>query len=182
MSTIFALLAVIANVAVIGATVLALGGRLAPGSIGRIRDAVWDTVGDAALPLAFIVALTCTLGSLYFSEIAHFDPCKLCWFQRIAMYPLPVILAIAWWRRDLDVWRYVVPLAAIGAAISIYHYQLERFPNQASPTCTLETPCTLVWIWRFHYISIPFMALSGFTLIITLLLLARRTAAADTEE
>ncbi len=65
--------------------------------------------------------------------------------------------------------------AAIGAVISIYHYQLERFPNQASVSCSAEAPCTVVWIWRFHYISIPFMALSAAVLIIALLWIAGRS-------
>ena len=122
------------------------------------KDAVWETLGLSALWLAFLVALTATLGSLYLSEVAHFVPCKLCWYQRIAMYSLVPILAIAAWKRDVSVVRYVVPLA-IGAAISICHYQLERFPGQASVSCSADAPCTVVWIWKFHFVSIPLMAL-----------------------
>ncbi|MGH2539939.1 MAG: disulfide oxidoreductase [Actinomycetota bacterium] len=161
MSTLFALLTVVADAAVLAIVVLALGSRVAPG-LARARDAAWETVGPSALWLAFIVALTATLGSLYLSEVAHFIPCKLCWYQRIAMYPLVPILGIAAWTRDDRVWRYAIPLAAIGATIAIYHYQLERFPTQTSVSCSVEAPCTVVWIWRFHFISIPFMALSGF--------------------
>ena len=173
MSTLFALLTVVADLVVLAALVLTLGARVS-GGLAHARDVVWDTVGGSGLWLAFAVAATATLGSLYFSQIAHFVPCTLCWFQRIAMYPLAIILAIAAWRRDLTIWIYVVPLATIGAAISIYHYQLERFPSQASPACTVEAPCTVVWVWRFHFVSIPFMALSGFALIVTLVLIARR--------
>ena len=70
-------------------------------------------------------------GSLYFSEVAHFVPCRLCWYQRIAMYPLVLLLGIATLRRDVGIRLYAIPLAAIGAAVSIYHVQLERFPDQA---------------------------------------------------
>ena len=179
MATLFALLTVVANIAVIAIAVIAIADR--DGFSGLKRSA-WSTLGPSALWLAFAVALTATLGSLYLSEVAHFVPCKLCWYQRIAMYPLVPILFVAALKRDAGVWRYAAPLAAIGSAISIYHYQLERFPDQTSVSCTLEAPCTVVWIWKFHYISIPFMALSGFALIVALLLVARATARPDTDD
>lgn len=173
MTTLFALLTVVANIAIIGIAVIAVADR---DGFGGLTRSAWATLGPSALWLAFAVALTATLGSLYLSEVAHFVPCTLCWYQRIAMYPLVPILLVAAVKRDAAVWRYAAPLAVIGSAISIYHYQLERFPDQTSVSCTLEAPCTVVWIWRFHYISIPFMALSGFALIIALLLVARVTS------
>jgi disulfide bond formation protein DsbB len=106
--------------------------------------------------------------------VANFVPCKLCWFQRIAMYPLAVILGVAAFKKDHSVLRYAVPVAAIGASISTYHYLLERFPQMAwSASCDPTAPCTVVWIWQFHFISIPFMAPSGFAAIVALLLWAR---------
>jgi disulfide bond formation protein DsbB len=178
MATLFALLTIVADLAVVAIVVLAVAGR----NGSAAKDAVWDTLGPSAIWLAFLVALTATLGSLYLSEVAHFIPCVLCWYQRIAMYPLVPILLVAAWKGDARVWRYAVPVAAIGAAISIYHYQLERFPSQASLSCSAEAPCTVVWIWRFHFISIPFMALSGFALIVALLLVARATSRVDTDD
>ena len=178
MATLFALLTIVADLAVLAIVVLAVAGR----NGSAIKDAAWDTLGPSAIWLAFLVALTATLGSLYLSEVAHFIPCVLCWYQRIAMYPLVPILLIAAWKGDAGIWRYTVPVAAIGAAISIYHYQLERFPNQASVSCSAEAPCTVVWIWRFHLISIPFMALSGFALIVALLLVARSASRVDTDD
>lgn len=86
-----------------------------------------------------------------------------------------MVLLIAALRRDRDHWHRAVPVAAIGAVTSVYHYQLERFPHQSAlASCSAEAPCTVVWVWRFHYISIPLMALSGFALIVALLLVARR--------
>jgi disulfide bond formation protein DsbB len=178
MATLFALLTVVANAAVVAIAVIAVADR--DGFSGLKRSA-WSTLGPSALWLAFAVALTATLGSLYLSEVAHFVPCKLCWYQRIAMYPLVPILFVAALTRDAGVWRYATPLAAIGSAISVYHYQLERFPDQTSVSCTLEAPCTVVWIWKFHYISIPLMALSGFALIVALMLVARATSRPDAE-
>lgn len=179
MATLFALLTVAADLAVVGIALVAIVDR--DGSRG-MRPALIETLGPSALWLAFLVALTAALGSLYLSEVAHFVPCELCWYQRIAMYPLAPILLVAAYRRDPFVWRYVVPVAAIGAAISIYHYQLERFPEQASASCSADAPCTVVWIWRFHFISIPFMALSAFALIVALVLVARSGTAVDTTD
>jgi disulfide bond formation protein DsbB len=171
----FALLTVVANVAVIAFTVTAVAAR-SSGGAAAFRDGLWDRVGEVAVPMAFAVGLTATLGSLYYSEVADFPPCELCWYQRIAMYPLPVLLAVAWRRGDSMVRRYVMPLALIGAAISIYHYQLERFPDQGGFSCAVDNPCTLVWVWMFRYISIPFMALSAFALISWLVWIAGQRA------
>ena len=170
MSLFFALLTVGANAFVVLAVGLALGARYSRGAdraLGRFRGAV----DGSSLVLAWVVALVATLGSLYYSEVAHLPPCTLCWYQRIAMYPLAIVLAIAAVRSDFGVRRYVLPVVAIGAAISAYHYQLERFPSQATLACSVEVPCTTVWVWQLHYISIPFMAFSAFALIATLLLM-----------
>ncbi|MGZ4104464.1 MAG: disulfide oxidoreductase [Actinomycetota bacterium] len=166
----FALLTVGADAFIVVALVLRLTGSNA---WTRFREAF----APSALWFAWIVAVVCTAGSLYLSEVRHFTPCALCWYQRIGMYPLTLILGIAAFRRDFSISRYVVPLASAAALISAYHYQLERFPAQTHGFCTLESPCTFVWIWRFHFISIPFMALSGFLLIVTLLTLRPRDVA-----
>ena len=172
-STLFAILTVLVNAAVLIAIFLAVGARFS-NVIREARDAVWELVGETGLFQAWLVATVCMLGSLYYSQVAHLDPCELCWFQRICMYPLPLILGIGLLRRDRAVRYYALPLATIGGLISIYHYQLERFPHQ-STMCEIANPCSTVWVWRFHYISIPFMALSGFAFIVTALLIIGRS-------
>jgi disulfide bond formation protein DsbB len=127
-----------------------------------------------ALVAAWVPAALAMLGSLYFSEIAHYQPCTLCWYQRIAMYPLVLILGIAAWRRDLGVRLYAIPLAAVGAVISAYHYLLEWFPALDTGACTIGIPCTQVWFRQFGFISLPLLALIAFLLVISLLLLAVR--------
>ena len=87
-----------------------------PVTIAGDTDRIRGAMAGSALPAAFVVAALATLGSLWFSEVAHFEPCRLCWYQRIAMYPLVLILGIAAWRGDSRVRRYAVPLAAVGAA------------------------------------------------------------------
>lgn len=170
----FAILTVLCNVFVLAALVGALAVRFAPSSAlaNKALD-VRDLLAPDALWFAWIIAAATMLGSLYLSEIADYPPCKLCWFQRICMYPLSAILLVAAITKDRRVHRYALPLAIIGSVIAIYHYQLERFPEQSTLSCQVDVPCTTVWIWKFHYISIPLMALSAFTAIITLVLVAR---------
>jgi disulfide bond formation protein DsbB len=164
MTLLFATLAVLAGIA--AATLLAL--RVLP--VPRARAAAAELVAGQEVPLAFVVALVATLGSLYLSEVAHFLPCRLCWYQRIALYPLPVLLGIAWWRRDDSVRWYALPLAAIGGCISIYHVLVEHFPSlESSRVCEVSNPCTIRWVERFGFLTIPGMALCGFALIVALL-------------
>jgi disulfide bond formation protein DsbB len=172
-SRFFALLTLAANLLAAGILILFLLARVSE----RFSDAWEDTrdfLGEQALFLAWLIALTATLGSLYYSEVANFLPCKLCWYQRIAMYPMSIVLGIAAWRRDLSVRVYVLPLVAVGGAISIWHTLIERFPDLAgSASCDPIAPCTVRWVWELGFISIPFMALGGFAAIAALLLAAR---------
>lgn len=169
MNIFFALLTVAAlGIALFGAVVPALG-RWSPAG-RRLSDRLRVSVQDNGLWLAWAIAAVATAGSLYYSEIAGFTPCKLCWYQRIAMYPLAVILGVAAFWHDHRVRRYVLPIVSIGAAISVYHYLIERFPSWAGDgSCDPTAPCTTVWVWQFHFISIPFMAFSGFAAIAALL-------------
>jgi disulfide bond formation protein DsbB len=175
-SIFFALLSLLCVAATLGVAVLALVRRSRPDS--AVAYFV-DDLGRMALWLAWLVATVTTLGSLYMSEIADFVPCELCWFQRICMYPLVLVLGVATWRRDRHVWVYVLPQAVVGAGIAIYHTQLQAFPEQAT-FCTTETPCTTRYVWEFGFVSLPFMALSAFAFIIAMVLLARATDPART--
>lgn len=117
--------------------------------------------------LAFAVAAIAMTGSLYYSEVAHFVPCEMCWLQRIAMYPLAVVLLVAAITRDEKAWRYAVPLAVIGLLFSVYHYQLEVFPNQPS-ACSTTLPCSVRYVSMYGFVSIAFMAGAGFISILAL--------------
>lgn len=122
---------------------------------------------EQALQLAALVAVGATLGSLYFSEIEGFTPCEWCWFQRIAMYSLAVILVIAALKRDRGIRPYAATLAGAGGLVSIYHYQLQAFPDQGS-SCTTDVPCTFRWIELLGFVSIPMLALGCFALLLML--------------
>ena len=116
------------------------------------------------LELATMIATGATLGSLYLSEIRNFVPCEYCWYQRIAMYPLALILLIATIRRDKNITPYALTLSLAGFGISAYHYQLQLFPEQSS-SCGLDATCTYRWIEVFGFVTIPLLALTSFTFI-----------------
>lgn len=176
MTLLFAMLALLANAAVIVFTFVAIAARFSEGA-EALRDSIWDRLGPVALPLAALIGLTAMTGSLYYSEVKHYAPCVLCWYQRIAMYPLPVILGLAAWKGDLRIRLYVIPLAAIGAAISVYHYQLEWFPDQTSIACSATgVPCNAPYFREFGFISLAYMALSGFLAIAWLAWIAGQSA------
>ena len=162
---VFALLALVAAAVAIG-TSAALIGRRVP---GWLRD-------DVALPLATAVAVVATGGSLLLSEVAGYVPCVLCWYQRIAMYPLVVVLGVATVRDDRQVWRTVVPLSGIGGIIATWHVAIERFPTLGSDLCDPAAPCALRWVEEFGFLTIPTMALIAFAAIATLSLAARPAA------
>jgi disulfide bond formation protein DsbB len=173
-TTFLALLTVAAELfAVAGAVALVAS---AAASDTTFAAAVRDIASSAGVQVAFLVAATATAGSLYFSEVANFVPCTLCWYQRIAMYPLPLILAIALIRRASDVWAYAVPIALVGAAVSVYHVYVERSGHETG-FCTRSAPCTTIWFEKFGYITLPVMALSAFAAVIVALLLARSARA-----
>jgi len=138
-----------------------------------------ERLAPFAVTAAWAVALLAAAGSLYFSESANYVPCTLCWYQRIAMYPLVLILGIAILRRDTSVRLYAIPLAAIGAVISTYHWFLERFPELDYGACSSGIPCTQKWFEEFGFIPIPFLALVAFGLIITFLLIPPLRGSAD---
>ena len=150
---------------------------LTAAGVGRFvaaRDWLREALGEVGIWLAAAVATASTVGSLIYSE--HFDliPCRFCWYQRIFMYPLAVILIIAAFRRDTaGARRYGLPLAGIGILISGYHYLIQQFPNLESGACSVDVPCSAPYVWRYGFLSIPWMALAGFALIITLLLTTR---------
>ena len=157
-----------ASLALIGQIALAVGVIALAGRshTARLRETIVDSFGASAVTIALLISVVATAGSLYLSEVAHFVPCKLCWYQRIAMYPLPVILGTAVFLRRRDVHVYVIPVAALGSVISIYHVLVERFPNLESSVCDVSNPCTVIWTRRFGFETIPTMALTAFVLMI----------------
>ncbi|WP_421102274.1 disulfide oxidoreductase, partial [Sporosarcina psychrophila] len=118
------------------------------------------------LYVAWIVSLVAMFGSLYFSEIKGFIPCELCWYQRIFMYPLALILGIGTFQNDSSVKKFVLPLALVGGSISLMHYLEQKIPGFGGiKPCVSGVPCSSEYINWFGFITIPFLALVAFVII-----------------
>ena len=127
------------------------------------------------MQLALVIALVSTAGSLYFSEIMKLPPCALCWYQRIFMYPLVVIISVGVWKKDKNLPYFILPLSIIGILISFYQNLLyyNIIPESTSP-CILGISCTTRQIEWFGFITIPLMSLTAFITITVLTLLYKR--------
>lgn len=137
---------------------------------------------DYGIYIAWLVSLVATGGSLYLSEVLLYEPCKLCWFQRIFMYPQVILLGIAAYRNDRSIIRYVLPLSIVGGSISLYHYAEQKIPALANLLpCKVGIPCNFDYINWFGFITIPFMALTAFILITLCLLAARKDNSGEGE-
>ena len=148
--------------------VLALFGVRGP--LELVRELLWGY----ELWCAFVVAAIATGGSLFFSEIAGFVPCELCWYQRICMYPLSITTLLAAIFNDRRVAPYLLPLPVVGAGVSVYHLLVENGVVKQATACLVSAPggCATKWINEFGYMTIPTLALTGFGLIFAFLLLA----------
>lgn len=121
---------------------------------------------ESFLFTAWAASVIAMFGSLYFSEIRQFEPCELCWYQRILMYPMVILLGMAVIRKDFKITLYSMVLSAIGGGISLSHYLLQKvsFISEAAPACG-RIPCTGQYINWFGFITIPFLALTAFIII-----------------
>lgn len=135
-------------------------------SEATVLDGVFGFLRENILYLAWIQACIATIGSLYFSEVMDLPPCVLCWYQRILMYPLSLIIAVGIWRRDLALYLYVLPLSMLGLGIATYHNLLYYgiLPEAIQP-CLLGVSCTTRQIEWLGFITIPMMSLLAFTVI-----------------
>ena len=115
--------------------------------------------------LALIPALAALLGSLYYSEIAGFIPCTLCWYQRILMYPLSIIILVGIITHDELLTNYVLPFSIIGIVVALYHYLIQLGVFSHPSTCAAGVPCDMHWVNYLGFITIPFMSLTAFILI-----------------
>ena len=136
-----------------------------------LSDAVRGLLEGYELWLVFLVSSIATAGSLFFSEIAGFIPCELCWYQRICMYPLTIVSLLAALANDRRVARYLLPLPLVGAGVSVYHLLVENHVVSTPRACQIGAGCAVKWIDEFGYMTIPTLALTGFVLCAAFLLL-----------
>lgn len=135
-----------------------------------IFNSTRNWIGKNALYLALIQVLAAILGSLYFSNIAGYPPCVLCWWQRIFMYPLAILLVVSILRKDRKVYQYILPSALIGWTIAIFHNLLyyKIIPDALAP-CTTGVSCTTKYIEYFGFVTIPLLSFMAFSVIILLI-------------
>ncbi len=172
LTTLLAVVALAAIPTALGLIVVALR----PEPVGGLRAGRHLPSVRHPLAWAWVVATAATASSLYLSDVVGLVPCLFCWYQRIAMYPLVVILGVGTLRGDAGVWRYALPVAAIGILFSAYHVALQFQPTLDVGACTSGVPCSARYLAVFGFVSIPFMAGAAFLSIIALLLLVRRMA------
>ncbi len=125
--------------------------------------------------IAWVQTLIAMLISLYFSEVAQIVPCVLCWYQRILMYPLVIILTVGILNKDRKIYQYVLPMSLIGGVIALYHVflQIGIIPEQLSP-CTIVAPCVTKFAGYFGFITIPLMSFTAFGIITLCMLIYRK--------
>jgi disulfide bond formation protein DsbB len=125
---------------------------------------------------AFLLALLSMAGTLYFSEIVGFEPCKLCWFQRIFMYPEVILLGIAVWNKDFGIKPYALTLAGFGVLFSLLH-MYEQISGSDLTACAASgagPSCVKIYFTYFGYITFPVLSLTSFLMIVAFVLFASR--------
>lgn len=137
----------------------------------RFNEFVIEYLRNHSMLIILIISLTSIIGSLFFSEIAGFDPCKLCWIQRIFMYPIALLLIVAMKFKDKFVYRYVLPMSIIGGLFALYHYYIASFQIRVSEVCDATSSCLVEYFTGLGYITIPLMSFTGFLMIFILSLM-----------
>jgi disulfide bond formation protein DsbB len=129
------------------------------------KFAFW--LGQHSVALGFITAVVTVLGSMFYSNVMGFEPCELCWWQRVLLFPQLVLFGVALWKKSATVFSYAVPMVIISSVISLYNLYIQMGGNPFVP-CSATASCTKVYVMVFGYISIPVMALTaslGFLLL-----------------
>lgn len=157
-------------------TVIAQGGVIVLLLLRATTGRFPSIVTKHAMLFAWIIALVATLGSLFFSEYAGYNPCKLCWFQRIAMYPLIVMLGLPLLQRERKIPSTAFTLAALGIVLAGYHYllQLGVAPELPCSAVGYSASCSERFVMNYGYITIPLMSFTAFATILTLAWASKR--------
>lgn len=140
----------------------------------KLANGHW--IRNYALYLAWAVSVFGAVLSLYFGEILEIEPCNLCWYQRVFLFPLAILLGIGAYKDDRKIVPYALPLAAMGALVAIYHTAGQWIPELLrEAVCGQGQDCRTPIFTLFGFINFPFLSAAGFILIFALLLLARKS-------
>ncbi|MCI5108711.1 MAG: disulfide bond formation protein B [Candidatus Pacebacteria bacterium] len=139
-----------------------------------LRQKIRNFSNRYAYIIVFWVSLLATLGSLYFSDVVGWEPCTLCWYQRIAMYPIVVISAIGIWKQDLSAKTYMLILSIMGFIIALYQIYIQVSASMGSSLtgfCSTigATDCSSVYMIEFGYVTFPVVSATVFLAIISIL-------------
>ena len=142
---------------------------------GSSSEKMLIAIGRYGLEIGLLVALVSVAVSLIYSDIIGYEPCKLCWIQRIFLYPQLVILGLAIWKKTKDAAIYCLALSTIGAVIAGYHFYGQSFNAGVLPACDVSggASCAVRFFVEFGYVTIPLMSFTAFLLIIVFMLLSR---------
>lgn len=178
--TIFAILTLVCWAFLAVVLVLALGSLVSERVKAAFSD-LRDLLDGQTLPLAWVISLVALAGSLAYSEVFHLVPCRYCWFQRIGIYPLAILLGIAVFTGDRGVKKYVLGLNIPTILVSIWHVLIERFPELESvgTSCDPTNPCSAIVVEKFGIITLPVMALTTSVTVAVLMLLTRSSPLDD---
>lgn len=133
--------------------------------------------GQNGLLLAFLAALAGLIGSLIYSDVIGFPPCILCWYQRIFLYPQVILLGMAYFKKDKNIFDYSIALSVIGGLVALYNQYLQ-FGGSLFLPCGVDSnavSCSIRYVFEFGYITIPMMSLTVFALLIVLAFLGKKT-------
>jgi len=119
-----------------------------------------DFLGRNSINITFAISILVVLGSLYYSQILGFEPCVLCWWQRVFLFPLPVIIATALWKGKRDVFTYVVPLVALAGLVAFYQAYANLGGFSFTSCTAVGGACSKIYVKEFGYITIPIMSLT----------------------
>ncbi|MBM3272209.1 disulfide bond formation protein B [Candidatus Kaiserbacteria bacterium] len=162
-----------ATVAMQLAAITVLGAYLMRGTSDR-AGAIAASVGRWGIWAGFLLTLGAAAMSLFYSDVLGIEPCPLCWWQRVCMFPQVVLFAMALWKPDPRVADHSIALSGIGLAIALYHHALQVLPSGSLPCPAVGVSCAQRIIFEFGYVTFPLVAATLFSLLIVLMLFVRK--------
>jgi disulfide bond formation protein DsbB len=122
---------------------------------------IYEFLGDNSIVIGFAAALGAVLGSLFYSNVVGYEPCELCWWQRVFLYPTVVMLGIAWWKKDKKVFRYIAVFSVLAILVAVYQELATRTGFSMLECTSAGGACSKVYVKEFGYITIPVMSLTA---------------------
>jgi disulfide bond formation protein DsbB len=163
------ILTLVGGVIIVLSLLLFIASKFSTTAKKLLDEKVIPFLSKNSIVVSLIVASTATLGSLFYSDVLGYAPCKLCWYQRIFMYPQMVLFFVAYVRKETHIFAYGMILSVIGAVIAMYHYLLQiNIVSEIVPCSTVgySVSCSDNFGLQYGYITIPMMALTAFILLI----------------